>query len=129
MAGGRRGGGGTAAVKKSHKGAFWDISEVPSPLSILNPQAQPFSATATLLLLSGRVLWPLFTDTTCPALARMRRKPAAQLTDEKQPTRNHSWAGEGKGPKRDEELSRKRRRWKAWERGGGTRGTENTSFV
>ena len=36
-------GGGVAAVKKSHKGAFWDISEVPSPLSILNPQAQPFS--------------------------------------------------------------------------------------
>lgn len=35
---GLEGGGGIAAVKKSHKGAFWDISEVPSPLSMLNPQ-------------------------------------------------------------------------------------------
>lgn len=41
--------------------AFWDIPYVLSLLGILNPQAQAFSSTATLLLLSGVVLWPLLT--------------------------------------------------------------------
>lgn len=86
------GGGGWAwqQLRNVIKGlAFWDVSYVPSLLGIPNPQAQSFSATATLLL-SCVVLWPLFTDTTCPTLARMRWKPAARLTDEKQPTQNHS---------------------------------------
>lgn len=75
------------------------------------------------------VLWPLFSNTTYPTLAKLRWKPAAGLTDEKQPIGNHSLAGEGKGSNRDQADEPGNEKVEGLGKGRGHQGAKNTSFV